>query len=111
MVYVPVQVTDEQLAAFEAEHEDILVLRGGERSPWTYVLRRPTRQETIGYKQHAKKDASTASEALVRRIVLFPNAGDLDKQINRWAFSVDAVVGSDAFQEFIGLAVSDQLKG
>lgn len=110
MAYVPVEVTDEQIAALEAEHEDVLVLRGGERSPWVIVARRPTRQESIGYKTHAKKEPATSSEALLRRVTVAPSGADLDKQLNRWPFLCDAVVASERFQEFIGLAVSDQLK-
>ena len=110
MAYVPVTITDDELATLESEHEDVLKLGGGERAPWVIVLRRPKRQETIAFKQHANRDIATANEALVRRITVAPKGEDLEKMIDRWPFLCDAVASSEAFKDFIGLAVGAQLK-
>ena len=110
MPYVPVEITPEQLTAFETEHEDICVVRGTAKAPWVYVMKRPTRQQTIAYKQHAKRNLSTASEALLRHIVLAPTGEQLQKQIDRWPFGVDAAISSDSFQEFVGITIDEQVK-
>lgn len=110
MAYVPVSVSDEELARLEEKHEDIIMLRGGERAPWVMVLRRPTRQETLAFKQHAKKNQESANEALIRRITVAPQGDDLERQIERWPLLCDAAANNDAFQDFIGATVSEQQK-
>lgn len=112
MAYVPVTVSDEQLSQLEEHHEDILVLRGSERAPWLLVVKRPNRQQTIAYKQHAKKDSTTANEALFRHITVFPAAKDpdFDRQLNRWPLLCDAAAGSESFADFLGTTVNEQVK-
>ena len=111
MAYTPVNLSDEQKAALEVEHEDILVLRGKpEVSPWVVVIRRPKRQETIGYKSAVKRDPTTANEQLLRKICVFPQAADFERQLDRWPFLCDACAGSQAFNDFLGLSVAEDLK-
>ncbi len=110
MAYTPVTLSDEQKAALEAEHEDILVLRGGERAPWVVVIRRPKRQETIGYKTAAKRDNTTANEDFIRRIAAYPKAGEWERQLERWPFLCDGIADSNSFKEFLGLSVAEDLK-
>ncbi len=111
MAFTPVTITDEQKASLEEKHEDILICTGDpEFSPWLVVVRRPTRQETIGFKAHAKKDETTANEQLVRRIAVFPSAADLDRQIERWPLLCDGISGSDKFRKFLGFNVEASLK-
>ena len=110
--YVPVTLSEEQQQKLEDEHEDILVLRGPSAiSPWLFVVRRPNRQETIGYKQAAKRDQTTANEVLIRRITVFPKGDDLEKQLARWPFVPDGIADNEAFKEFVGIAVDESLKG
>ena len=109
--FVPFVITDEQIQALEDEHEDVLVLRGPEKAPWIAVLRRPTRQETIGYKTHAKRDSTTANEQLIRATCLFPKKGeDFDRQLARWPFFVDGLADSKSFKDFVGITVESDLK-
>lgn len=109
--YVPIELTDDKRQELEDEHEDILVLRGTERAPWVIVVRRPTRQETIGYKAHARKDNLTANEQLLARITVYPTGADYDRQVARWPFIPDGVAASKVFNEFVGIAVDESLKG
>ena len=108
--FVPFTITDEALAALEDEHEDILVLKGPEKAPWIAVLRRPTRQEAIGYKTHAKRDSTTANEQLITRICVFPKGDDFQRQLARWPLFVDGLAGSESFKDFIGITVENDLK-
>ena len=108
--FFPFSVTEEQLAKFEEEHEDVLVMRGPEKAPWLVVLRRPTRQEAIGYKTHAKRDSTTANEQLITRTCVFPKGDDFARQIARWPFFVDGIADSQAFKDFVGITVEADLK-
>lgn len=108
--FVPIEVTPEQIAALEDQHEDVLVLRGSEMAPWVAVLRRPTRQEAIGYKTHGKRDSTTANEQLITRICVFPAKEDFQRQLARWPFFVDGIADSPVFKEFVGISVDADLK-
>lgn len=112
MAYQPVpQLTDEQKASLESEHEDVLVLRGDpDMSPWLMALRRPKRQETLGYKSHAKRDQTTANEQLIRKIAVYPVGNDLEKQLERWPFLPDGICDDERFKRFIGITVDADLK-
>lgn len=109
--YVPVELDDATRARLEEEHGDILVLRGTEKSPWVMVVRRPTRQETLGYKAVSKRGDGTANESLLRRTTVFPTGADLERQLQRWPFLADGIADSGAFREFVGIAVEADLKG
>lgn len=108
--FVPLTISDERLAELEAEHEDVLVMKGPEMAPWLAVVRRPTRQETIGFKTHAKRDSTTANEQLVRAICVFPKGEDLARQIARWPLFVDGLCDSKTFRDFVGITVDNDLK-
>lgn len=110
MAFQKVELTDEKRAALEAENEDILVLSGPEKAPWLVAIRRPTRQETIGFKTHAKRDETTANEQLVRRIAVFPPAVDMDRQLERWPLMCDGIGNSTSFKEFLGFTVEEHIK-
>ncbi len=110
-MYVTVKPNDTEMADLEAKHEDVLVLKGHpEMAPWLIVVRRPTRQESIGYKSHAKKDSTTAGEALVRRITVFPAQAELDRILDRWPLAPDFILDDQTFKDFVGLAASSSLK-
>ncbi len=110
--YVPVTLDEETRARLEDQHEDILVVKGGERAPWVLVLRRPNRQETLAFKAHARKDSATANEALIRRVTVYPDpkSADFDKQLERWALIPDFVADSQSFKEFLGGGIESDLK-
>jgi len=111
MKYAPITLDPVEQAALEEKHEDILILRGDqEMSPWLLVVRRPTRQETLGYKQHAKRDSTTANEVLIRKLTVYPTGAALDAQIERWAFLCDGAVADEKFSRFMGLSVEASLK-
>lgn len=113
--FVPLTLTPEKQEELETEHEDILILQGSTMSPWLVVLRRPTRPESIGYKQHAKRSPETANEQLIRSICVYPDPkagkdGDFERQLARWPLFVDCVADNERFKEFIGFAVDSTLK-
>lgn len=110
MAYTPVTLSDEQKAALEQEHEDILILRGGERAPWIVVVKRPSRKDTLAYKLFAKRDNTTANEEFIKRIRVFPDESAFEKQLDRWPLLCDGIADSDAFKSFLGLAVGEDLK-
>ena len=110
MSYQPVTPTQEQLSELEQKHGDLLVLSGGKRSPYTLVFRRPNRQETIGYKLHVKKDSTTASEALLKRIAVFPPKAELEQLLETYGFAADFCINHESFQDFVGLASEADLK-
>lgn len=111
MAYTPVELSDAQKSALEAEHEEILILRGNAKAPWLVAMRRAKRPETIGYKNHAKRDATTANEMLVRKIAVFPTDRAFEDQLERWPFLCDGIADSEPFKDFLGLSVAEDLKG
>jgi hypothetical protein len=109
--YEPITIDEATIAALEEKHDDVLILKGDpEMSPWLVVVRRPTRQETLGYKSHAKKDQTTANEQLIKRIAVFPVGDDMDRQLARWPFLPDGIADDDKFKRFMGLSVEASLK-
>ena len=110
MSYQPVTPTQEQLAELEQKHGDLLVMSGGKRSAYCVVFRRPNRQETIGYKMHVKKDSTTASEAMFKRIAVFPDKQTLEELIEKFPLASDFCLNHESFQDFVGLASEADLK-
>lgn len=117
MAYVPVEADEKLLAELEEKHEDVLVIRGSSKAPWLLVVRRPKRNETILFKQQAKRAPELAAENLLRMITVHPDPRDkssdpnpFDKQVDRWPFLCESAFNSDAFQEFLGLTVEAQVK-
>lgn len=108
--FEPIVLSEEKRNALEEEHEDILVLKGPEKAPWVVVLKRPTRQQAIAYKNHAKRNSETANEQLVRATCVFPTGDDFDRQLTRWPFSVDGIADSQSFKDFVGIAVDESVK-
>lgn len=112
--FTPPTPSPELIAKLEDEHEDVIVIRGTERAPWAVILRRPTRQESILYKQHGKKDGPqsvTANDAFVRKIAVWPEMSTLEAIIAKWPFMPDAVTSNSGFKEFVGAEGSEDLKG
>ena len=108
--FQPFTITDEELKALDEEHGDVLKLHGSEAAPWMVVLRRPTRQEIIGYKHGIKKESFAANEDLIKRICVFPTKDDFAAQLARWPIFVDGIADSRDFKEFIGFTVDADLK-
>ena len=108
--YVPLEISKEDLARLEEEHEDISVYRGTERAPWLVVVRRPTFQESQAYKTMGADPIKKplANVKLITAISVFPKNGteDWKKQFDRWPFFPDGIADSDDFKDFIGIALS-----
>jgi hypothetical protein len=109
--FAPLKLDDELKARLEDTHEDILILKGSERSPWIYVVRRPNRKEVLAYKHHAKRQDGTANEQFIRHITVFPTGDDLERQLERWPLAPDAISDASAFKDFVGFSVNEDLKG
>jgi hypothetical protein len=113
MAFEPVTVTPEQLAALDAEHDEVAVFRSkSEKSPWLVVCRRPDPDEAIAYKSMASDPAkkTLANVKLITRIAVHPKGEDFHRQFKRWPFFPDGLVDSAPFKEFVGLAVDDAEK-
>lgn len=108
--YEPPKLSPERLAELEEAHDDVLVLSGSEKAPWTVAVKRPNRQQTIAYKTHGKRDSTTANEQLLRQISVFPTGPDLDALLARWPFLPDGIAASDPFKDFLGITTDEQVK-
>ena len=113
MAYVPVTITDDRLAEFDAEHDGILIMRGSERAPFLYVLRRPTEREARAYQGMLRgkdPDVMKANRLFLTSMCVHPTGAELEGQIARWPASPGAVLASEAFTEFSGAAATDLRK-
>lgn len=97
--------------ALDEEHGDIMVLDGHpDMSPWRIVVRRPTRQESIGYKAAHKKDPTQSAEMLIKRLAVWPDRALVDEAFEAFPFLGDGVLADQAFQDFIGISANALLK-
>ncbi len=112
--FIPITITDEELARLDSEHDDVCVFRGKPMAPWLAVIRRPTFQESQAYKAMASDAAKKplANVKLITAICVYPKGGSEDwkRQFDRWPFFPDGLSDSDTFKEFVGLAQSDAEK-
>lgn len=112
----PPELTAAKLAELDAEHEDVLVLRGDdEMSPWVVVIKRPSRPQTIQYKTTSRKaegnQAVLANEQLLRQIIVWPEQHHVDAMFARWSMLADGIALDSTFKRFIGVATEAGLKG
>lgn len=113
MPFDPPKLTPEIQQQFEtaSPDEDFLVCDGGTMTPYQVMVRRPTRQEAIGYKAHHRRDPTTSSEELCKRIIVWPEKEVVERMAKKFGgFFYDGIVQSDPFQKFVGLAVGEQVK-
>lgn len=109
--FVPVVVSPETLEALDAEHDGVLHFQGTDIAPFCYVLRRPTAGELTSYQGALKTRGILASNRLfLRALCVYPSAGDVDRQVDRWPASAGACLTSDRFTEFSGGVISDHQK-
>jgi hypothetical protein len=110
--FVPVPPpTPEQLEALDAEHDGVLSFAGSEVAPFAYVVRRPTAQELSLYTGEVKKGSVlNANRLFLTALCVYPDKGDVARQIARWPASAGACLGSDRFTEFSGGVVADHQK-
>jgi hypothetical protein len=112
----PPQLTQDILDQLEAEHEDLIIMRGDpDMSPWVMVLKRPTRPQTLLWKSNSRKtdgqQAVIANEQLIRATVVWPETHHVDAQIAKFSLMPDAIVNSERYRAFIGVAADADLKG
>jgi hypothetical protein len=107
--YVPLTISDDALAALDAEHDDVMQFQGPELAPWLCVVRRPNAEEASAYKALAN-DASplkkiTANVKLVAAISVYPkkDSEEWKRQYSRWPMFPDGLVINKRFEAFCGL--------
>jgi len=110
--YVPLEISDEDLAKLDAQHDDVFAFRGKPKSPWLAVIRRPTFQETQAYKAMVSDPAKKplANVKLITALCVYPTGDDWKRQFDRWSFFPDGLTDSDDFKEFVGLSMADNEK-
>ncbi len=108
--YVPLAISDEDLARLDEEHDDVMVFKGTELAPWLCVVRRPTAEECHAYKALANDSNPmkkiTANVKLITAISVFPkkDTEDWKRQYSRWPMFPDGLaINSKSFQEFCGI--------
>jgi hypothetical protein len=114
--WTPPVLTQEIVDRLEAEHEDIIVMRGDpDMSPWVMVMKRPSRPTTLLWKSNSRKtegqQAVIANEQLIRATVVWPEQHHVDFQIAKFSLMPDAIVNSERYRAFIGVAADADLKG
>lgn len=106
--YEPLTISDEQLAALDAEHDDVMVFKGdAELAPWLCVVRRPTAEEALAYKTMASDPMkkTSANVKLVTALSVYPkkDTAEWQRQYSRWPFFPDGLVNNDRFEAFCGM--------
>ncbi len=108
MAYVPVSITEEQLAALDDQHDGVLMMRGKPMAPWLVVIRRPNEDEAIAYKAMANDTAKKtfANVKLLKACAVYPDpkGEDWKKQFARWPLALDGIAASDAFTAYTGVS-------
>lgn len=106
--YEPLTISDDALAALDAEYDDVMVFRGPELAPWLCVVRRPTAEEATAYKALANDPSPmkkiTANVKFITAISVFPKkeSEEWKKQYSRWPLFPDGMARNSRFEEFCG---------
>ncbi len=107
--YVPLTISDDDLAKLDDEYDDVMVFKGPELAPWLCVVRRPTAEEATAYKSLAN-DANaqkkiTANVKFVTAICVFPkkDSDEWKRQYSRWPLFPDGLARNSRFEEFCGI--------
>jgi hypothetical protein len=106
--YVPLSISDEDLAKLDDEFDDVMVFSGDpELAPWLCVVRRPNAEEALAYKAMASDAAkkTSANTKLVTALSVFPkkDTEEWKKQYSRWPLFPDGLVKNKRFEAFCGL--------
>lgn len=106
--YEPLTISDDALAALDAEHDDVMKFTGDpELAPWLCVVRRPTAEEAIAYKTMANDPAKkvAANVKLITAISVYPkkDTPEWQRQYSRWPLFPDGLVLNKRFEAFCGI--------
>ncbi len=105
--YVPLTISDEDLAKLDEEHDEVLHFKGPVEAPWLCVVRRPTADEALAYKSMANDSAKklSANVKLVTAISVFPkkDSDEWKRQYSRWPLFADGLVINKTFERFCGI--------
>jgi hypothetical protein len=106
--YVPLTISDEDLAKLDEEHDDVMQFKGPELAPWLVVVRRPTAEEALAYKSMGTDPAKkiSANAKLITAIAVYPkkDSDEWKRQYSRWPFFPDGLADNRRFSEFCGLS-------
>lgn len=105
--YEPLKINDDQLAALDAEYDDVICFKGPEEAPWLCVLRRPTADEALAYKSMANdlQKKTSANVKLISNLSVFPkkDTPEWQRQYSRWPLFPDGLADNDRFKRFCGI--------
>ncbi len=107
--YVPLIISEEDLAKLDDEHDDVMQFKGPELAPWLCVIRRPTAEEAMAYKTLANDPNPlkkiTANVKLVSALSVYPkkDSEEWKAQYSRWPMFSDGLVKNSRFEEFCGV--------
>lgn len=109
MAFVPVEITEEKLAALDDEHDGVVRIQGPEEAPYLFVLRRPTGKELRAY--NAMKDGLEANHKFIAAVCVYPSRPDVERQLERWPAVAGTILNkSERWQAFSGMALAAHQK-
>jgi hypothetical protein len=102
-------ITEEQVAALEAQHGEIAVLRCPE---FAVVFRKPTRTEHKMFRANVNNPAraSDAQEILSKAIVVYPPPAEYEKLLDKFPGVPDSPAFSKAIMRLVRMSVEESEK-
>jgi hypothetical protein len=106
-------LSQEQISAFEAQHGDVLVLRGkpgkDELPKWEIVLKKPSRAQYKMFRNAVQKSDPDAQENLVIGICVHPDRATFQALLDRFPAIPEAV--GKPLKVWLDLDLEDEGKG
>lgn len=101
-------VTPEQIAAWEAQHGPVIILRPPDRS-FEVVFRKPTRLEHRQFRSASQNPAKAADaqEALSFQCLIYPDRAAYDALLEKYPGIPDSPAFSSAIMKLNGLGVEE----
>lgn len=113
MAFVPIDITPEQLADLDAQHDGVFCARGTERAPFLFVLRLPTARELRAYAAMVRAkgaDVLDANHKLLSSLCVYPAPSDVSRQLDRWPACAGTILNSEGWSAFSGGALDEHQK-
>lgn len=106
------KLTDEQMAALEAQHGRIGRLKSKREGGWEVVFRKPRRAEFKQFRARAHNPAqkAEAQEILARQCVVYPSREAFDALLEDYPAICDSEAASTLFERLMSDAVEEDQK-
>lgn len=104
-----VELSQEKIAALEAEHKRIAVVKSADGG-WIVVYKKPNRGQYKQFRSRINNEALApdATEALARQLVVYPSPEAFDALLEEWPAIPEA--SSKALLRLMGMAAEPDLK-